>query len=153
MSPLVNSMVYPPTFLVYTERFKLTLTSLRKAVLFTLWCHQKPLKAYDILEMLAKEQPHATAAAVYRALGFFVTAGVVHKIDTIQSYALCREPETKACSEVLLVCSLCHDVCETDAIIVRETAEHVAFQGAFQLSHEPIELRGVCGRCSEGAMV
>ncbi|MCH9757388.1 MAG: transcriptional repressor [Gammaproteobacteria bacterium] len=141
-------MHYSSEFLVYSKGLSLTLTSLRKAVLHVLWQADKPLKAYDILALLSATQPHATAAAIYRTLSFFVTAGVVHKIDSIQSYALCREPETAACSEVLMVCSSCHRVSEMQDIMVREAVMNLAHRDAFRLSHDPIELRGVCGSCS-----
>ena len=68
-------MGYPSAFVIYTKHLSLTMaitiTSLRKAVLFVLWNTEKPLKAYDILERLSDDQPNATATALYRALGFF----------------------------------------------------------------------------------
>ena len=144
-------MGYPPSFLVFCKGFSLTLTSLRKAVLFVLWDTKKPCKAYDILDRLYESQPNATASAVYRALGFFVTAGMVHKLDSIQAYALCAEPETHRCSEVMMVCSLCHAVREVHDVKLRQAAEHLVMCDGFQLSHDPIELRGVCKPCLEKA--
>ena len=142
-------MHYSSEFLIYCKGFSLTLTSLRKAVLHALWQTKKPLKAYDILDCLKDEQPNATAATIYRALSFFLTAGVVHKLDSIQSYALCGEPETSVCSEVLMVCSSCHDVREVQGQVVRDAAVNLASLDAFELNHTPIELRGLCGSCSE----
>ncbi len=142
-------MHYSSEFLAYSKNLSLSLTSLRKLVLHTLWQTKKPLKAYDILAALLSEQPNATAAAIYRALSFFMAAGVVHKIDSIQSYALCNEPETRACSEVLMVCSICHAVREMQDVMVREAVVRLARQDTFELSHDPIELRGMCGVCAE----
>ncbi|MDF1646784.1 MAG: Fur family transcriptional regulator [Legionellaceae bacterium] len=142
-------MHYSAEFLMYCKGFSLTLTSLRKTVLHVLWQAEKPLKAYDILEYLKDDQPNVTAAAVYRALGFFVTAGIVHKIDSIQSYALCNDSETLACSEVLMVCATCHDVREMQDVMVRDAVVRLARLDAFELSHDPIELRGVCGTCAQ----
>lgn len=143
-------MPYSPEFLNYCKQFDITLTSLRKAVLHVLWQEKKPLKAYDILEFLSKEQPNLTAAAIYRALGFFVSTGIAHKIDSIQSYALCGEPEHAACSEVLMVCSNCHTVRKMQDAMVRDAVVRLARLDAFELSHDPIELRGVCGACLSG---
>jgi Fur family transcriptional regulator, zinc uptake regulator len=145
-------MHYSSEFSIYCKGFSLTLTSLRKAVLHVLWQTKKPLKAYDILESLKDEQPNATAATIYRALSFFTMAGVVHKLDSIQSYALCGEPETSVCSEVLMVCSSCHDVCEVQGQMVRDAAVNLARLDAFVLNHTPIELRGLCGSCSKDAI-
>ena len=140
-------MGYPPTFVTYCKRLSLTMTSLRKSVLFTLWNTDKPLKAYDILERLSESQPNATATALYRALGFFVTAGVVHKIDSIQSYALCGKEEAHACSELFMVCSACHEVCEVHDVAVRKAVKQLALRSDFHVSDDPIELRGLCASC------
>ncbi len=142
-------MHYSSEFLSYCKGIPLTLTSLRKAVLHVLWQAKKPLKAYDILECLIEALPNVTAAAIYRTLSFFITAGFVHKIDSIQSYALCGEPDTKACSEVLMVCATCHTVREMQDAMVREAVVRLARLDAFELGHDPIELRGVCGACAQ----
>ena len=145
-------MPYAPDFLVYCRGFSLTLTSLRKTVLYVLWQAEKPLKAYHILEHLQDEQPNATAAAIYRILAFFVTAGVVHKIDSIQSYALCNQhnisSSATACSEVFMVCAMCRSVCEIQDVMIRNAAIQLAGLNAFQLSLDPIELRGICKTCT-----
>lgn len=140
-------MGYPVDFLTYCKRLSLTMTSLRKAVLFALWNTNKPLKAYDILERLSDSQPKATATALYRALGFFVTAGVVHKIDSIQSYALCGKEEAHTCFELFMVCSVCHEVHEVHDVAVREAVQQLALRSDFHVSDDPIELRGLCTRC------
>jgi Fur family transcriptional regulator, zinc uptake regulator len=140
---------YTSDFLSYCKSFALTITSLRKAVLYTLWQTDKPLKAYDILALLRDEQPHATAAAIYRTLSFFVSSGVVHKIDSIQAYALCNKPEVKACSDILMVCSTCHTVREMQDVMVRDAVARVTHLDAFELGHDPIELRGVCAACAQ----
>lgn len=140
-------MGYPPSFVMYCKTLLFTMTSLRKAVLFALWSTNKPLKAYDVLERLSESQPNATAAALYRALGFFVTAGVVHKIDSIQSYALCGKEEAHACSELFMVCSACHEVCEVQDVAVRAAVQQLALKHHFHVSDDPIELRGLCAGC------
>ncbi|NCT56854.1 MAG: transcriptional repressor [Legionella sp.] len=144
-------MGYPSAFVNFAKRLSMaktiTITSLRKAVLFVLWNTDRPLKAYDILERLADDQPHATATALYRALGFFVTAGVVHKIDSIQSYALCGKKEAHTCSELFMVCSSCHKVHEVQDVAVRHVMQQLALCHDFHVSDDPIELRGLCARC------
>jgi len=98
---------------------------------------------------LLAEQPNITAAAVYRALGFFVDAGVAHKIDSIQAYALCNKPDVAACSEILMVCSICRDTRAMQDMQVRGALVDLARVDAFELSHAPIELRGVCAICAQ----
>ncbi len=140
-------MGYPSAFVLYAKRLPFTMTSLRKAVLFALWDTKKPLKAYDILERLSNDKPHTTATALYRALGFFVIAGVVHKIESIQSYALCGKEETDTCSELFLVCSACHEVREVQDFSARQEIQQLALQSDFHVSDDPIEVRGLCTIC------
>lgn len=143
-------MSYSADFLMYCKRLSLTMTSLRKAVLFALWSTDKPLKAYDVLERLSDSQPHATATALYRALGFFVTAGVVHKIESIQSYALCGKKESHSCFELFMVCSVCYEVHEVQDVTVRGAVQQLALRSDFHVSDDPIELRGLCTNCKPG---
>jgi Fe2+ or Zn2+ uptake regulation protein len=86
----MNSFVmgYPESFIEYFKQFPVTLTSLRKAVLFSLWEAKRPLKAYDILDYLNRIKPTMTAATVYRALDFFMNVGLIHKIESMQAYTL-----------------------------------------------------------------
>ncbi|MFZ4077468.1 MAG: Fur family transcriptional regulator [Legionellaceae bacterium] len=139
--------MYPAEFIVYYKTLEVTLTSLRKAVLFSLWGAQKPLKAYDILESLLKIKPGSTAVTVYRVLSFFMSAGIVHKIESIQSYMLCREPDRQLPSEVLMVCHMCHQVKEIYDEYVLKLVKELTIKSHFHLSQETIELRGLCSGC------
>ena len=64
-------MNYPVLFTQYCSTLELKLTSLRKEVLYILWCAKKPLKAYEILDDLLKTKSNSTPPTVYRALLFF----------------------------------------------------------------------------------
>lgn len=140
-------MGYPPSFIEYFKQLPMTLTSLRKAVLFSLWDAKKPLKAYDILDYLIQIKPNMTAATVYRALDFFMGAGLLHKIESIQSYTLCSAPEKHLPSEMLMVCHACHQVIEVYDARLCELLKHVALESRFQLSSDVIELKGLCAQC------
>ncbi len=140
-------MSYPASFMQYCATLELRLTSLRKNVLYILWCAQKPLKAYEILDNLLKIKLNATPPTVYRALIFFLASGVVHKIESIQSYTLCSEPEKHLPSEVLMVCNDCHQVVEVYDADVRHLIAQLAAHHHFQLKQDAIELKGICKRC------
>ncbi len=140
-------MGYPPLFIAYFKQLPMTLTSLRKAVLFSLWDAQKPLKAYDILDYLVKIKPNMTAATVYRALDFFMSSGFLHKIESIQSYTLCSAPDKHLPSEMLMVCHACHQVIEVYDANLCELLRKLALNSTFQLSQDVIELKGLCMHC------
>ena len=140
-------MNYPISFLQYCATLELKLTSLRKEVLHILWCAQKPLKAYEILDSLLKIKSNSKPTSVYRAFIFFVENGAVHKIESIQSYTLCCEPEKHLPSEVLMVCNECHLVIEVYDAAVRSLVATLANDHHFQLKQDAIELKGICKQC------
>ena len=140
-------MAYSLEFQAYVDGLGIKLTSLRKAVLSLLWGMKKPLKAYEILTDLLKTKPNATPPTVYRALDFFVAQGVVHKIESIQSYTLCTEPTNPLASEVLMVCDHCHAVVEAFDPVVGDLLTRLAKTHHFALKDDAIELKGCCNGC------
>lgn len=140
-------MSYSIPFIHYCESLVLKLTSLRKEVLYVLWCAKKPLKAYEILDGLLKIKTNSTPPTVYRALDFFVANGIVHKIESIQCYTLCCEPEKHLPSEVLMVCSNCHQVVEIYDALMHALVARLAVDHNFKLNQDAIELKGLCQMC------
>ena len=140
-------MNYPSSFTQYCATLELKLTSLRKEILYILWCAKKPLKAYEILNELLQTKTNSTPPTVYRVLIFFLASGVVHKIESIQSYTLCSEPEKHLPSEVLMVCNDCHQVVEVYDSEMRSLVSKIATRNRFQLKQDIIELKGTCQQC------
>ena len=140
-------MNYPVLFTQYCSTLELKLTSLRKEVLYILWCAKKPLKAYEILDDFLKTKSNSTPPTVYRALLFFLTSGIVHKIESIQSYTLCCEPEKHLPSELLMVCNHCHQVIEIYDASVRALFTTLTDRHQFELKQDAIELKGTCHQC------
>ncbi len=145
-------MLFPALFTQYCTTLELKLTSLRRDVLYVLWRATKPLKAYEILDALLKIKPNSTPPTVYRALEFFETNGLVHKIESIQCYTLCHEPCKQLPSEVLMVCGDCHQVVEVYDEGVRELFASLAGANDFQLRQNAVELKGTCRDCVQGIL-
>jgi hypothetical protein len=74
------------------ERQGLRLTKLRRRVLELVWRGHTPVKAYDILEELRKEDRAAAPPTVYRALDFLLNAGLVHRIESLSAFVGCGGP-------------------------------------------------------------
>lgn len=140
-------MIYPVSFIDYCAAIELKLTSLRKSVLFILWNTEKPLKAYEILDRLLEIKKNSRPPTVYRVLDYFVESGVVHKIESIQSYTLCHEPEKQLSSEILMVCNDCHQVQEVYDKSILALVQKLSQENHFRLGQDIIELKGVCEKC------
>jgi len=134
---------------MYCTSLKIKLTSLRKEVLYILWQAEKPLKAYEVLDSLLLVKPNSKPTTVYRTLLFFLSEGVLHKIEHIQSYMLCNEPEKQLSSEVLMVCTECNQVIEIYNEQLRDLVEKMSNVNHFKLKEGIIELKGSCQRCSD----
>lgn len=140
-------MNYPASFLSYCTSIAIKLTSLRKSILFILWNAEKPLKAYEILDKLLEIKQNSKPPTVYRVLDYFADYGVVHKIESIQSYTLCCEPEKHHPSEVLMVCNDCHQVNELYDRAMHVLVQKLSEAHHFHLGQGAIELKGVCDKC------
>jgi Fur family zinc uptake transcriptional regulator len=140
-------MLYPSLFLDYCDSISSKFTSLRRRILYILWSTNKPLKAYEILEELVNTIQNAQAPTVYRVLDYFVSAGIVHKIESIQSYTLCHEPHKKLPSEILMVCDQCHGVQEVYNKPLHILVKKVSEEQQFSIGQDVIELRGLCKNC------
>jgi Fur family transcriptional regulator, zinc uptake regulator len=140
-------MIYPNSFLSYCSAIAIKITSLRKSVLYILWEAKKPLKAYEILDKLLQVKQNSKPPTVYRILDYLEDYGVVHKIESIQSYTLCHEPEKHLPSEVLLVCNDCHQVNELYDRTMHALVQKLSQENHFHLGEGAIELKGICDKC------
>jgi Fur family zinc uptake transcriptional regulator len=86
-------------------------TSLRKRVLELVWARHEPMKAYDLLSELQKEDKAAKPSTIYRTLEFLSDLGLVHKIHRQNAYVGCVNPkEERPC--FFIVCKNCHKIKE-----------------------------------------
>src|SRR5690606_301224 len=61
-------------------------TPIRRKVLELLLRHERSLKAYELLDEIRIVQPNATPPTVYRALDFLLEEGLVHRVDTLNTF-------------------------------------------------------------------
>ncbi|TVQ53610.1 MAG: transcriptional repressor [Rhodobacteraceae bacterium] len=105
----------------------------------------RPLSAYQILEGL---RPDGVAApvTVYRALDRLRAAGRVHRIESLNAWTPCCDPD-HAETPVFAICEVCGAVSEhLDARLARDVAD-LARRTGFAPARSVIEIRGRCGAC------
>jgi len=125
------------------------LTSIRRRVLELVWRSHEPVAAYDVLEHLRPEKPNATPPTVYRALEFLLEQRLIHRIESLNAYVGCAEPELEHTSQ-FLICTGCGSAAELNAdAIDRAVAKQAAALG-FTVSATTIEVAGVCASCDAG---
>lgn len=127
-------------------------TALRSAVFGVLSRLERPASAYDITELLSREQERRVAAnSVYRILDLFVATNLAQRIESANAYIANPHP---GCMHdcIFLVCDRCGQAIHVDndaaAGPVREAAQKVGF-----VPERPvIEVRGRCAACAAATL-
>ncbi len=122
------------------------LTPLRKRVLELLWLSHRPVKAYDLLASLSGERKRAAPPTVYRALEFLQSAGLVHRLESLNAFIGCGRPDQRHSAQ-FLICVSCGDVAEMDDGALTAKISANAKRLGFHVIDEKIEVTGRCGEC------
>jgi Fur family transcriptional regulator, zinc uptake regulator len=128
------------------RRIGARLTRLRRNVLMLVLTAERPLTAYEILDLLRPKDPSATPAGVYRSLDFLTELGLVHRIDSAKSFVACAMPDHTHPSQ-MLVCRRCGTVVETEDSGVAKATESLGRRLGFALDRNTMEFVGLCSSC------
>ncbi len=124
----------------------LRFTALRQRVLALVWHSHKPVGAYEILAKLGEEGRKAAPPTVYRALEFLIEAGLVHRLDSLNAFIGCTDPERSHAGQ-FLICRECHTVAELDDRDIDLLVEQKARTAGFVAEHQMLEVQGLCSEC------
>lgn len=121
-------------------------TPLRGRVYEILLQEDASIGAYDILDKLKLVEESAKPPTVYRALDFFLELGLVHKVESTNTFKACHH---FGCSHPVqfLICDSCGDVQEISSESVKEKLESQAEQNGFHIIRQTIEAHGYCDTC------
>jgi Fur family zinc uptake transcriptional regulator len=122
------------------------LTTNRRRVLEIIWRNHDVMGAYEILEILQRDEPRTKPPTVYRALEFLQEQGLVHRIESSNAFTRCETPlEHEHCQ--FLVCDQCGRVEEVHSDALPGLLDAAAREHGFQPRRFTIEVRGTCRRC------
>jgi Fur family zinc uptake transcriptional regulator len=128
------------------EKNGLRFTKIRRRVLELIWNNHEAIKAYDILELLQKDDVSAKPPTAYRALDFLLEHGFIHRIESLNSYIGCPHPEHTHNFQ-LLICNQCGLVKEMDKPDLSKKLNDYAEEYEFRLVSQVIEVHGLCKNC------
>ena len=124
------------------------LTDTRRKVLRIIWHSHDPAKAYRILERLSGRGATAKPPTVYRALDFLLRNGLVHKLNSLNSYVGCYHPmRHEQC--YFLICDKCDEVQECCDKALTGAITNAASKKRFHPLHTTLEIFGRCRHCSK----
>lgn len=124
------------------------LTPARLAAYAELVASNRPLSAYELIALLENKQERKIAPlTVYRHLDFLQRVGLVHRLETTQSYLPCDHPGHPHESQYLL-CSSCGHVDEVESKPLGALLGRIAGQRGFRPENAVVEIKGLCGSCA-----
>jgi len=122
------------------------LTPLRKRVLALVWTSHSPVRAYDLLERLTPEHGRAAPPTVYRALEFLLDQGLVHRIESLNAFVGCPQPD-QSHSGHFLICRDCGAAAEMQDLAIDRAISDQAAACGFTVEGKTVEVRGLCPAC------
>jgi Fur family transcriptional regulator, zinc uptake regulator len=122
------------------------LTPIRRKVLELLLNSGRATKAYSLLDDMRQIHPGSAPPTVYRALDFLLSAGLVHRIESINAFTVCHDL-TQCQHGILVVCQQCGNVTELHQPKLRQALVAQIQDAGYRLASDEIELKGLCSAC------
>ena len=131
----------------------LRLTPIRARVLALVAQAGRPVKAYELLDMIrsAKGAGADAPATIYRALDFLLANGFIHKLQSVNAFVACHHPGSSLHSVPFLICDRCHQAVELEDESVVGALNERARRLGFVPHAQTLEVHGLCARCIAGA--
>tara|TARA_B100001167_G_scaffold20491_1_gene10847 strand:- start:95 stop:511 length:417 start_codon:yes stop_codon:yes gene_type:complete len=119
-------------------------TPQRMTIIDALDSSGKNLSAYELLDLLNNKGQLFNISTIYRVLNFWIEMGIVHKIDSSNTYLICNDKHTNH-FHVLLQCSNCKSVEESCQISTQFSSPE---SSKFSIKDgQVIEFLGLCNNC------
>lgn len=128
----------------------LRFTPVRRKVLEILLQEHRALGAYAILDRLREDGFGSQPPVAYRALDFLVVNGLAHKIERLNAFIACSQPDNTH-TPAFMICRLCDAVAETQSSPARGALGDAARATGFTIEKTVVEAEGVCPTCSDKA--
>lgn len=123
------------------------LTKNQELVFGTLAAAEGPLSAYTILDRL-RDRGFRAPLQVYRALDKLTDYGLVHRLESINSFVACAGPQCHGRGSLAFaICEKCGQVEEFSDTTVEERLTQWSRAHGFRPSKTVIEIRGTCATC------
>ena len=130
------------------------LTEIRREVLELVWKNHAPVGAYELMEMLEERRRGAGARrarvappTVYRALDFLPENRLIHRIESLNAFIGCSNPEADH-SGRFLICERCGVAAEIEDDALEQALVRSAERHGFSARRITVEVAGTCHDCA-----
>ena len=110
-----------------------------------------PLSAYQILHDL-NDHGFRGPTQVYRVLDKLLELGMVHRIESMNSFVACRQEKCHEKNKeinLFTICKICGGVQELLSNGLKNIVKSLSKDNNFLLKSSVLELNGVCSKCKE----
>lgn len=127
------------------------LTKHQSLVLNALAHEEAPASAYTLLDQLRGEGLRAPQQ-IYRALDKLIEYGLVHRVESLNSYVACAHPHDHQHGLVVFaICDQCGHVNEFPDQTVERRLKNWSKSNAFHMHTATVEMHGTCDQCHQTA--
>lgn len=128
------------------------LTPARRAALDILIKANRPVGAYEMIDLLADEKGKRPAPiSVYRALGYLLDQGLAHRLASRNAFVVCGHAHEAGEPVIFLICDECGEVSEATSPELTSGLAGLTAAAGFQPRTRVVEIAGLCGRCCAAA--
>lgn len=122
------------------------LTATRKQVLKFIWESHKPIGAYDLLPKLGEAGFNSAPPTVYRALDFLLEMQLIHRINSLNAFIGCSNPEDihANCFFICEDCGAAQEINSEPLITMRLKLEK---ELGLKINEQIAEFAGTCPNC------
>ena len=106
----------------------------------------RPMSAYQVLDQV-REHGISAPPTVYRALEQLVEQGRVHRLESMNAYVACCDPEHQHDVPVFAICVECKGTEELRGTLVRAVLDEQTERAGFAMHSATVELKGQCATC------
>jgi Fur family transcriptional regulator, zinc uptake regulator len=125
------------------------LTAPRRQVLEVLAASHKPIGAYEIIDLIARNKARPAPITIYRALEFLMKHGLVHRIESRNAYLACTHNHDNGALVAFLMCDTCGAVGEASTAAMAQVLSAAAKKARFRPAMSVIEITGTCAHCRD----
>jgi len=124
-------------------------TALREQVFVEVATSHKPVSAYDLIDVLAKNGKRVAPVSIYRILEVLQSAGLVHRLESRNAFFACMADHECAAHTITLVCEACNRVIEAAAPDAFHAIGTAAEATGFLIRQTVVEASGLCSDCAK----
>ena len=128
-----------------------SLTKNQILVLNTLTSAPKPLTAYSLLDRL-KEHGFKAPPQIYRALEKLLAVGLIHKLESINSFVACQHSDCAHQIAGFAICDGCDQVSEIIDDDLESQIRSVAKTVGLVPKKSTMEIHGLCSSCADNVV-